>query len=149
MIFQSSFNSSYSSLHFEKSTYIEKKIRENVAIFFINNIIYVYYIRPGNKLLSYVEGITSISNKYNIYCFNLDLGTREKNGTRVATGPTKGPEFGCSNPSTISSQRFCQTTMKEKVLQQQQDEETEKPVNFPPRKRSIPYGITFLTFLYI
>ena len=82
-------------------------------------------------------------------CFNLDLGTREKNGTRVATGPTKGPEFGCSNPSTISSQRFCQTTMKEKVLQQQQDEETEKPVNFPPRKRSIPYGITFLTFLYI
>ena len=68
----------------------------------------------------------------------------------MATGSAKAPEFGCSNiPSTISSQRFCQTTMKEKVLQQQQDEETEKPVNFPPRKRSIPYGITFLTFLYI
>jgi hypothetical protein len=34
--------------------------------------------------------------------------------------------------------------MKEKVLQQQQqDEETEKPVNFPPRKRSIPYGFDF------
>ena len=80
------------------------------------------------------------------------MGTREKNGTKLATGSAKAPEFGCSNiPSTISSQRFCQTTMKEKVLlqQQQQDEETEKPVNFPPRKRSIPYGITFLTFLYI
>jgi len=64
----------------------------------------------------------------------------------VATGSAKAPEFGCSNiPSTISSQRFCQTTMKEKVLlqQQQQDEETEKPVNFPPRKRSIPYGFDF------
>ena len=57
--------------------------------------------------------------------------------------PTKGPEFGCSNSSKISSQRFCQTAMKEKVLQQQ-DEEAEKPVNFPPRKRSIPYGMYYI-----
>ena len=67
----------------------------------------------------------------------------------MATGPTKGPEFGCSNPSTISSQRFCQTTMKEKVLQQQQDEETEKPVNFPPRKRSIPYGMYYIFNVFV
>ena len=70
----------------------------------------------------------------------------------MATGSAKAPEFGCSNiPSTISSQRFCQTTMKEKVLlqQQQQDEETEKPVNFPPRKRSIPYGMYYIFNVFV
>ena len=70
----------------------------------------------------------------------LDLGTREKNGK----GPGGNPVHGSS-----PHQRFCHNTitataMKEK---QQQDEETQRPaiapVNFPPRKRSIPYGTNF------
>ena len=72
----------------------------------------------------------------------LDLGTREKNG--------KGPGGNSVHGPSSSHQRFCQNTitgngsaMKEK----QQDEETQRPaiapVNFPPRKRSIPYGTNF------
>ena len=67
---------------------------------------------------------------FSAFLFFSDLGTREKNDQGAGCGSS-------SNVGSPNNSRFCHN-MREKA----QNEETQRPVNFPPRKRSIPYGMT-------